>query len=73
MDAKDKKWESGPEQTFDDERSDEQVNRAKEEVERRNGNLEGGYKEKNGDEDEQFTDLKSEPKQDNKKTHPDTD
>ena len=46
MEAKDKKWESDPEQTFDDKRSEEQINSAKEEVDRRNENLEGGYKEK---------------------------
>ncbi len=68
METKDKKWESGPRQETDDKRTEEQMQRAKEESERRNENLEdageGSYKEKNGNEDEQFTDIKSEPKLD---------
>ena len=73
MEMKDKKRESGPEQNFDDKRTDAQTNRAKEEVKRNNENLEGGYKEKNGNDDEQYSDLKSEPKIDKHKTHPNTD
>ena len=77
MEAKDKKWESGPRQETDDKRTDEQINRAKEEADRRNENLEdgpeGSYKEKNGDNKKQFDDIKSEPKQDVKPTHPQTD
>lgn len=65
MEAKNKKWESGPMQDTDDERTDEQMKRAKEESERRKENLddkgEGSYKEKNGDEGKQYEDLKSEP------------
>ena len=72
MDTKDKKWESGPMQETDDKRTEEQLERAKEECERRNENLddggEGSYKEKNGDDDKQFTDLESEPKLDKKST-----
>ena len=73
MEAKDKQWESGPRQDTDDKRTEEQLERAKEEAERQKENLddkgEGSYKEKNGDEDKQFEDLKSEPKLD--KTPPD--
>lgn len=73
MEAKDKKWESGPVQDTDDQRTNEQLERAKEECDRRNENLddkgEGSYKEKNGDEDEQYTDLENEPKLDKKKTN----
>ncbi|MBK0383123.1 hypothetical protein I5M32_09145 [Pedobacter sp. SD-b] len=77
MEAKDKKWESGPMQETDDKRTIEQINRAKEEAQRRNENLdeeepEGGYKEKNGDHKRQFTDIRNEPKQDKKATHPQT-
>ncbi len=72
MDSKDKKWESGPMQDTDDKRTEDQLLRAKEESERRKENLddkgEGSYKEKNGGDDEQYTDLKSEPKQDKRPT-----
>lgn len=55
-----------------DERTAEQMQRAKEESERRKENLddkgEGSYKEKNGDEDKQFSDLENEPKLDKKPT-----
>ncbi len=34
---------------------------------------EGSYKEKNGDEDEQYEGLKNEPKIDQKPTHPQTE
>ncbi|MFC5282546.1 hypothetical protein [Pedobacter alpinus] len=74
METENKKWESGPMQETEDKRTEEQLNRAKEECDRRNenldegGDIEGSYKEKNGDEDEQFTDLESEPKLDKKPT-----
>ena len=77
MKKEEKHWESGPMQHTEDKRTKEQLERALAESERRKENLddkgEGGYVEKNGDEDEQFTDLKSEPKQDIKPTHPLTD
>lgn len=73
---KNKKWESGPMQHTDDDRTEEQLHRAKEEVERQKDNLddhgEGSYTEKNGDEDKSFEDLKDEPKLDVKPTHPAT-
>ncbi len=73
MEAKDKQWESGPRQETDDERSDEQLERAKEEAVRQKENLddkgEGSYKEKNGDDDEQYTDLENEPKLDKQPTN----
>ncbi|RKD17045.1 hypothetical protein BCY91_02535 [Pelobium manganitolerans] len=72
MENKEKKWESGPMQHTHDERTAEQMQRAKEESERRKENLddkgEGSYKEKNGDEDKQFSDLENEPKLDKKPT-----
>ncbi len=68
MDAKDKKWESGPDQNFKDDRTQEQSDRAKEEVERNNKNLEGSYKEKNGNANKQFSDLKNEPKEESTET-----
>lgn len=65
MEAKNKKWESGPMQETEDKRTKEQFERAKEEAERRKENLddkgEGSFKEKNGDEHQQYSDLKSEP------------
>lgn len=74
METKDKKWESGPMQETDDKRTEEQLVRAKKESERRKENLEGGgegsYKEKNGDNDNQYTDIKSEPALDKRKTKP---
>ncbi len=77
MGTEDKKWESGPRQETNDKRTDEQTNRAKEEADRRNENLEdepeGGYKEKNGNDIKQFDDIKSEPKLDVKPTHPQTE
>ena len=67
--AKEKKWESGAEPSHPDPRLKEQLERAKKEADRRNGNLEpspeGSYKEKNGDEDTQFDDLDNEPKVEN--------
>ncbi|MBU0697268.1 MAG: hypothetical protein KKE39_12220 [Bacteroidetes bacterium] len=74
---KDKKWESGPMQNEDDERVEEQVDRAKEEAHRQKENLDdhgkGSYSEKNGDDKDSFEDLKDEPKMDVKPTHPATD
>lgn len=65
MEAKDKKWESGPIQETEDKRTAEQTERAKQETERKKENLddkgEGSFKEKNGNANQQFTDLKSEP------------
>ncbi len=65
MEAKSKTWESGPVQGTDDQRTDEQLERAKQESDRIKENLddkgEGSYKEKNGDENKQFSDLESEP------------
>jgi len=77
MGTEDKKWESGPRQETNDKRTDDQINRAKEEADRRNENLEdepeGSYKEKNGSDKKQFDDLKDEPKLDVRPTHPQTD
>lgn len=75
MEPKDKKWESGPRQDSTDQRTDEQLKRAKEEAERQNKNLEGeevegAYREKNGDEETSFDDLKDEPKMDVKPSRP---
>ncbi len=76
MEAKNKKWESGPMQDTDDKRTAEQLERAKEESERRKDNLEdkgeGGYQEKNGDEHNAYEDLDNEPKLDKRPTHPST-
>ena len=72
MEAEDKKWESGAVQQTKDKRTIEQMERAKEECDRRNENLddkgEGSYKEKNGDENKQYTDLENEPKLDKTKS-----
>jgi hypothetical protein len=66
MEAKNKKWESGPMQETEDERTEEQLERAKQETERRKENLddkgEVSFKEKNGDENQQYSDLNNEPK-----------
>nr|MBC7612401.1 hypothetical protein [Pseudopedobacter sp.] len=75
MEPKDKKWESGPRQDSDDDRTEEQLKRAKEEAKRQNENfeeeeVEGAYREKNGDEETSFDDLKDEPKLDVKPTKP---
>lgn len=65
MEAENKKWESGPVQETDDKRTNEQVQRAKQESERNKENLddkgEGSFREKNGDEDQQYSDLENEP------------
>ncbi len=72
METKNKKWESGPMQETDDKRTDEQLKRAKDETERRKDNLddngEGSFKEKNGGEDQQYSDLENEPKLDKRPT-----
>lgn len=72
METKNKKWESGPMQETDDQRTDEQLERAKKESERQKENLddkgEGSFKEKNGDENKQYSDLKNEPKLDKQPT-----
>jgi len=72
METKDKKWESGPMQETEDKRTAEQLERAKKESERRKENLddkgEGSYKEKNGDDDKQYSDLKKEPKLEKRST-----
>ena len=72
MEAKDKKWESGPMQDTDDQRTEEQLKRAKQESERNKENLEdkgeGSFREKNGDENQQYSDLKSEPNLDTRPT-----
>jgi len=77
MENTEKHWESGPNQHHIDERIKEQAERAIKENERRKENLddkgEGSYKEKNGNDETQFEDLKNEPKQDQKPTHPQTD
>lgn len=75
--GKEKKWESGAEPSHPDARLKEQLERAKQEADRRNSNLEsspeGSYKEKNGDENTQFDDLDNEPKLENKPTAPQTE
>jgi hypothetical protein len=77
METQEKHWESGPNQDHLDKRVKEQAERALKESERRKENLddkgEGSYKEKNGDEDEQYEGLKNEPKIDQKPTQPQTE
>ncbi|RRN77800.1 hypothetical protein EIM50_17775 [Pseudoxanthomonas sp. SGD-10] len=77
MKAKEKHWESGPNQHHLDDRVKEQMERASKETERRKENLDdkgaGSYKEKNGNEDKQYEGLKSEPKIENQPTHPQTE
>ncbi len=75
-----KKWESGPKQEHLDDRVKEQLNRALKESERRKETLveseektEGSYKEKNGDDEEQFEGDKEVPKTDQDAGHPQTD
>ncbi|HEX7366361.1 MAG TPA: hypothetical protein VF273_04650 [Pelobium sp.] len=72
METKSKKWESGPVQETDDQRTKEQLERAKQETERKKENLddkgEGSFKEKNGDENQQYSGINSEPKLDKRPT-----
>ncbi len=82
MEPKDKQWESGPNQSKPDDRTEEQITRAAKESERRKQNLEddegdekeeGSYKEKNGGKQQQYDGDDSTPDVKNKPTHPQKD
>lgn len=76
MEARNKKWESGLMQETDDQRIEEQLERAKQEAERQKENLddkgEGSFKEKNGDQNQQYSDINNEPKLDKRETNTST-